>query len=181
MNAQLNYRFDPANADLIRDPYPTYRRLQGEPGLHLAAGNYWVATRYAEVCHVLMHRDFGQGDFVRNIQMFYPPDFDVLSHSSFRWLSEVFLCHAAASFLLFGRPSYPTNPYTRVLYRPANSAKVLFFGESPLGAILYRFRPPSRRDDDLGQLSVGRGGTESLTGGPIGSLSGGWCRHYGAK
>jgi len=38
-----------------------------------------------------MHRAFGQGDFVRNIALFYPPGFDVLSHSSFRWLSEVFL------------------------------------------------------------------------------------------
>ncbi len=91
MNAQLDYRFDPADPDLVRDPYPLYRHMQAQPGLHWALGNYWVATRYEDVRQVLMHRSFGQGEFVRNIQLFYPPDFDVLSHSSFRWLSEVFL------------------------------------------------------------------------------------------
>jgi len=91
MNAQLDYRFDPADPELVRNPYPVYRRLQGREGLHWAAGSYWVATRQTDVRHVLMHRAFGQGDFVRNIALFYPPGFDVLSHSSFRWLSEVFL------------------------------------------------------------------------------------------
>jgi hypothetical protein len=65
--------------------------MQSQPGLHWALGNYWVATRYEDVRHVLTHRAFGQGEFVRNIQLFYPADFDVLSHSSFRWLSEVFV------------------------------------------------------------------------------------------
>ena len=91
MNASLQYRFDPADQELVRDPYPIYHRLQEAAGLHWAAGNYWVATRYADVRQVLMQRDFGQGEFVRNIALFYPPGFDVLSHSSFRWLSEVFL------------------------------------------------------------------------------------------
>ncbi|MBL6751493.1 MAG: cytochrome P450 [Nevskia sp.] len=83
--------FDPADAALIRDPYPVYQRLRGQPGLHRAAGGYWVATRYADVRHVLTDRTFGQGDFVRNIQQFYPPGFDVLAQSGYRWLSEVFV------------------------------------------------------------------------------------------
>lgn len=35
--------------------------------------------------------NFGQGDFVRNIQLLYGPDFDVLGHSAYQWLSEVFV------------------------------------------------------------------------------------------
>jgi cytochrome P450 len=91
LNARLDERFDPADAGMVQDPYPVYRRYQGEPGLHWAAGNYWVATRHADVRQVLMNRDFGQGDFVPNIQLFYPPDFDVLNHSAYRWLSEIFV------------------------------------------------------------------------------------------
>jgi len=85
------YRFDPADPALIRDPYPYYRALVAAPGLHAAAGGYHVATRYADVRHVLSSPEFGQGDFINNIQLFYGPGFDVLSQSAYRWLSEVFV------------------------------------------------------------------------------------------
>jgi cytochrome P450 len=86
-----NYRFDPADQALVRDPYPTYRRLQAVPGLHAAAGGYHVATRHLDCRQVLASPAFGQGNFIRNIQLFYGPDFDVLGQSAYRWLSEVFL------------------------------------------------------------------------------------------
>ena len=85
------YRFDPADPALIRNPYPIYRELVAAPGLHAAAGGYHVATRYADVRHILSSPAFGQGDFIRNIQLFYGPDFDVLAQSAYRWLSEVFV------------------------------------------------------------------------------------------
>ena len=89
--AAAEFRFDPADPGLIRDPYPVYRRLRSDPALHWAAGGYWVASRYADVREVLSNPKFGQGEFVRNIQMFYPPGFDVLGQSAYRWLSEVFV------------------------------------------------------------------------------------------
>ena len=85
------YRFDPADQSLVRDPYPVYRRLLAQPGLHAAAGGYHVATRYLDCRQVLASPAFGQGDFIRNIQLFYGPQFDVLGQSAYRWLSEVFL------------------------------------------------------------------------------------------
>lgn len=95
MNAQAldpaTYQFNPADPDLVRDPYPYYRVMRGAPGLHRAAGGYWVASRHADVREVLTNPAFGQGDFVKNIQLFYGPSFDPMQHSSYRWLSEVFL------------------------------------------------------------------------------------------
>jgi cytochrome P450 len=98
MNAQArvdpaSYRFDPADQDLVRNPYePYYRMLREMPGLHRAAAEYYVASRHADVREVLTnHRVFGQGDFVRNIQLYYGPGFDPMAHSSYRWLSEVFV------------------------------------------------------------------------------------------
>jgi len=75
--AEDTYRFDPADQALVRDPYPTYRRLQAIPGLHAAAGGYHVATRHLDCRQVLASPAFGQGSFIRNIQLFYGPDFDV--------------------------------------------------------------------------------------------------------
>ncbi|MCC5869743.1 MAG: cytochrome P450 [Gammaproteobacteria bacterium] len=86
-----DYRFDPADPDLIRNPYPYYAAMRAAPGLHRAAGPYWVASRHADVRDVLASPKFGQGDFTRNIQLFYGPDFYPLQHSCYRWLSEVLL------------------------------------------------------------------------------------------
>jgi cytochrome P450 len=91
MSLPDSYRFDPADPDLIRDPYPVYAHLLATPGLHRAAGEYHVATRYADVRQVLSSPVFGQGDFTRNIQLFYGDAFDVLSQPAYRWLSEVFV------------------------------------------------------------------------------------------
>jgi cytochrome P450 len=88
-----SYRFDPADADLIRNPYrPYYEYLRSQPGLHKASTEYYVASRHAEVRDVITnHAAFGQGNFVHNIQLYYGPGFDVMAHSSYRWLSEVFV------------------------------------------------------------------------------------------
>jgi cytochrome P450 len=88
-----DYRFDPADPALIRNPYrPYYEYLRATPGLHKAATEYYVASRYAEVREVITnHAAFGQGNFVHNIRLYYGPDFDVMAHSSYRWLSEVFV------------------------------------------------------------------------------------------
>jgi cytochrome P450 len=88
-----SYRFDPADPDLIRNPYrPYYEYLRSRPGLHKASTEYYVASRHADVRDVITnHAAFGQGNFVHNIQLYYGPDFDVMAHSSYRWLSEVFV------------------------------------------------------------------------------------------
>jgi cytochrome P450 len=88
-----SYRFDPADPDLIRNPYrPYYEYLRATPGLHKASTEYYVASRHADVRDVITnHAAFGQGNFVHNIQLYYGPDFDVMAHSSYRWLSEVFV------------------------------------------------------------------------------------------
>jgi cytochrome P450 len=87
----MSYQFDPADPALIRNPYPIYDSLLATPGLHRALGGYHVATRFAEVRHVLSAKEFGQGDFIKNIRFFYGADFDVLGQSAYRWLSEVFV------------------------------------------------------------------------------------------
>lgn len=88
-----DYRFDPADPGLIRNPYrPYYEFLRATPGLHKASTEYYVASRYAEVRDVITnHAAFGQGNFVHNIQLYYGSGFDVMAHSSYRWLSEVFV------------------------------------------------------------------------------------------
>lgn len=86
------FSFDPSAVELIADPYPTFHRLREREPVHWSDLGYWVASRYADVRAVLMDRaGFGQGDFIKNIQMFYDADFDVMSNSGYRWLSEVFV------------------------------------------------------------------------------------------
>lgn len=86
------YSFDPTDPALLRDPYPSFAALRASDPVHWSDAGYWVATRYTDVRATIMDRErFGQGDFVRNIQLFYGTDFDVLSHASYRWLSEIFV------------------------------------------------------------------------------------------
>lgn len=90
--AGSRYSFDPAAPGLIADPYPVFARLRADDPVHWSDHGFWVATRHEDVRGVIMDRArFGQGDFVPNIQLFYGPDFDVLSHPAYRWLSEVFV------------------------------------------------------------------------------------------
>ena len=86
------FTFDPTDPVTIRDPYAVFAHMRGlDPVMWQDAG-YWIATRYDDVRAVIMDREnFGQGDFIANIQLYYGPDFDVLAHSSYRWLSEVFV------------------------------------------------------------------------------------------
>lgn len=90
--AAPRYSFDPGAPELLADPYPVFRRLRETDPVHWSELGYWVASRYDDVRGVLMDRTgFGQGDFIRNIQMFYDSAFDVLGQSGYRWLSEVFV------------------------------------------------------------------------------------------
>lgn len=85
-------RFDPSDPQLKLDPYPLFKALREQDPVHFCDLGFWVATRYDDLRAVVMDREnFGQGDFIKNIQLFYGPDFDVLSHASYRWLSEIFL------------------------------------------------------------------------------------------
>lgn len=86
------FSFDPSDLALLGDPYAVFARLRADDPVRWVEHGFWVATRYADVRAVIMDRDrFGQGDFVRNIQLFYGPDFDVLAHPAYRWLSEIFV------------------------------------------------------------------------------------------
>ncbi|KPF80242.1 cytochrome P450 [Novosphingobium sp. AAP93] len=90
MSAEL--RFDLTDPQLKRDPYPIFKALRDAEPLHFSPLGFWIATRYEDVRQILMDRaNFGQGDFLANIRLFYGPEFDVLSHSAYRWLSEIFL------------------------------------------------------------------------------------------
>jgi cytochrome P450 len=90
--SEAKFSFDPTDPSLIVDPYPTFAHLREHDPVHWSDQGYWVASRHADVRATLMDRDrFGQGDFVRNIQLFYGPEFDVLAHPSYRWLSDIFV------------------------------------------------------------------------------------------
>ena len=84
--------FDLTDPQLKLDPYPLFKALREQDPVHFSDLGFWVTTRYNDVRAILMDREnFGQGDFIQNIQLFSGPDFDVLSHSAYRWLSEIFL------------------------------------------------------------------------------------------
>lgn len=84
--------FSPDAPEMRADPYETFAELRENDPLHRSHLGYWVVSRYDDVRGVLMNReDFGQGDFVENVRLFYGPDFDVMGQPSYKWLSEVFL------------------------------------------------------------------------------------------
>ena len=89
--SKANYSFNPIDPELLKDPYPIYQYLREDDPLHWSDLGIWVLTRYEDCRSVLVDKNFGQGDFVKNIQLFYGPDFDVLSHSSYAWLSRAFV------------------------------------------------------------------------------------------
>ena len=91
-SAVLSFSLDPTDAKLLKDPYPTINHLRETDPLHWSDLGFWVATRYDDVRSIVMDREsFGQGDFIKNIQLFYGPDFEVMAQPSYRWLSEVFV------------------------------------------------------------------------------------------
>ncbi len=84
--------FSPDDVALKADPYIAFARLREDDPIHRSDLGYWVVSRHEDVRAVLMNRDdFGQGDFVENIRLFYGPDFDVMGQRGYKWLSEVFL------------------------------------------------------------------------------------------
>ncbi|MFM7275652.1 MAG: cytochrome P450 [Gammaproteobacteria bacterium] len=85
------YSFDPSDPELRADPYPRFRWLREHEPVHWSELGFWVVTGYEDAREVLRGEAFGQGDFVSNIRLFYPPGFDVLANSAYRWLSEVFV------------------------------------------------------------------------------------------
>jgi len=86
-----NYSFDPGDPNLLRDPYPTYSHLRENDPVHWSKLGFWVVTGYEDSRNTLVGKQFGQGDFVKNIQLFYNENFDVMSHPSYAWLSRVFV------------------------------------------------------------------------------------------
>jgi cytochrome P450 len=86
------FSLDPSNTALLADPYPTFALLRERDPVHWSELGFWVVSRYEDVRGIVMNRtDFGQGDFIPNIQLYYGPGFDVFAHPSYRWLSEVFV------------------------------------------------------------------------------------------
>lgn len=84
--------FSPDDPSLKADPYIAFARLREADPIHRSDLGYWVVSRHEDVRSVLMNReDFGQGDFVENIRLFYDLDFDVMGQRGYKWLSEVFL------------------------------------------------------------------------------------------
>mgnify|MGYP001828840918 FL=1 len=86
-----DYNFNPMDPELIRDPYPAFHHLLENDPVHRSQFGFWVVTRFDDARRVLIDKHFGQGDFVRNIQLFYDDDFDVMSHPAYAWLSRVFV------------------------------------------------------------------------------------------
>tara|TARA_B100000787_G_scaffold170267_2_gene165451 strand:+ start:4089 stop:5336 length:1248 start_codon:yes stop_codon:yes gene_type:complete len=85
------FSFNPADPKILKDPYPIFKELRETDPVHWSNLGFWVLTRFDDCRSVLVNKDFGQGNFVDNIQIFYGPEFDVLSHSAYRWLSRVFV------------------------------------------------------------------------------------------
>lgn len=85
------YNFNPVDAEFLLDPYPAFAHLRDNDPVHWSDLGFWVVTRFEDCRATLIGKQFGQGDFVKNIQLFYDDDFDVLSHPCYAWLSRVFV------------------------------------------------------------------------------------------
>jgi len=86
-----HFSFNPMDPDLLRDPYPIFREMRETDPIHRSDFGFWVATRYDDCRSILIDKSFGQGDFVKNIQLFYDDSFDVLAQPAYAWLSRVFV------------------------------------------------------------------------------------------
>ena len=85
------YSFNPVDPEFLSDPYPAFAHLRDKDPVHWSDLGLWVVTRFEDCRSTLVGKQFGQGDFVKNIQLFYGDDFDVMSHPSYAWLSRVFV------------------------------------------------------------------------------------------
>lgn len=86
-----SYNFNPVDPEFLRDPYPFYAHLRDNDPVHWSNLGFWVVSRFEDSRSTLIGKNFGQGDFVKNIQLFYDDGFDVMSHPSYAWLSRVFV------------------------------------------------------------------------------------------
>ena len=68
------FSFNPMDPQLLADPYPIFRQMRENDPVHRSDLGFLVMTRYEDCRHVLIDKTFGQGDFVRNIQLFYDAD-----------------------------------------------------------------------------------------------------------
>ncbi len=64
--------FNPLAPEFIRDPYPCYERLRNTDPMHITPFGAFLASRHAEVSHVLRDKRFGK-DFVDRTVRRYGP------------------------------------------------------------------------------------------------------------
>jgi len=77
--------FNPLSPDFISNPYPHYTRLRNTDPMHVNAHGAFVASRHAEVSHVLRDKRFGKDFVERTIRRYGPkimdePVFRSMSH-----------------------------------------------------------------------------------------------------
>ena len=138
------YNFDPMCPKLLRDPYPYFAHLREHDPIHQSDLGFWVVTRYADNRHVLTGKGFGQGDFVRNIRLFYDDDFDVLAQSSYAWLSRVFVMqdppqHTRVRSLVASALSLKRIREMEPRIRELAKAQLMRFSEDSDGNFITRF------------------------------------------
>ena len=61
--AHVEPLFNPMSPEVIADPYPYYHRLRESDPVHRSALGFFVASRHADVAHILRDKRFGK-DFV---------------------------------------------------------------------------------------------------------------------
>src|SRR5215475_11284694 len=77
--------FNPLSPEFISNPYPHYTRLRNTDPMHVNAHGAFVASRHAEVSHVLRDKRFGKDFVERTIRRYGPkimdePVFRSMSH-----------------------------------------------------------------------------------------------------
>jgi len=77
--------FNPLSPEFIRDPYPHYDRLRCTDPVHITPHGMYLASRHAEVSHVLSDKRFGK-NFVERSKRRYGPK--IMEEPIFRSMSH---------------------------------------------------------------------------------------------
>jgi cytochrome P450 len=88
--AQAEPLFNPMSPAVIADPYPHYHRLRAADPVHRSALGFFVASRHADVTHVLRDRRFGK-DFVGRMTRRFGPQMleEPVYRSMSRWMLQM--------------------------------------------------------------------------------------------